>query len=56
MEWDIKNDGIVSQFEPFIYLAKSLTPTERNVLKVCASFYDPLDFISLITTRIKTIF
>ena len=56
LEWDIKNDGIVSQFEPFIYLAKSLTPTERNVLKVCAPFYDPLDFISLITTRIKTIF
>ena len=55
LEWDIKNDGIVSQFEPFICLAKSLTPTERNVLKVCASFYDLLDFISLITTRIKTI-
>ena len=56
LEWDIQNDGIVFQFEPFICLAKTLTPTERNVLKVCASFYDPLDFISLITTRIKTIF
>ena len=55
LEWDIQNDGIVFQFEPFICLAKSLTPTERNVLKVCASFYDLLDFISLITTRIKTI-
>ena len=56
LEWDIQNDEIVFQFEPFICLAKSLTPTKRNVLKVCASFHDPLDFISLITTRIKTIF
>ena len=56
LEWDIQNDEIVFQFEPFICLAKSLTPAKRNVLKVCASFYDPLDFISLITTRIKTIF
>ena len=41
LEWDIQNDEIVFQFEPFICLAKSLTPTKRNVLKVCASFYDP---------------
>ena len=56
LEWDIQNDEIVFQFEPFICLAKSLTPTKRNVLKVCASFYDPLGFISPITARIKTIF
>ena len=37
-------------------MAKSVTPTKRNVLKVCASFYDPLGFISPITARIKTIF
>ena len=56
LEWDIQNDEIVFQSEPFICLAKSLTPTKRNVLKVCASFHDPLNFISLITPRIKTIF
>ena len=56
LEWDKQNDEIVFQFEPFICLAKSLTPTKRNVLKVCASFYDPPDSISLITTKIKTIF
>ena len=56
LEWDIQNDEIVFQFEPFICLVKSLTPTKRNVLKVCASFYDPLGFISPITARIKTIF
>ena len=56
LEWDVKNDEIVFQFEPFICLARSLEPTKRNVLKVCASFYDPLGFISPITARIKTIF
>ena len=56
LEWDIQNDEIVFQFEPFICLVKSLTPTKRNVLKVCASFYDPLGFIFPITARIKTIF
>ena len=37
-------------------MAKSLTPTRGNVLKVCPSFYDPLGFIFPITARIKTIF
>ena len=56
LEWDIQNNEIVYQFELFICLAKSLTPTKRTFVKVCALFYDPLGFISLITTRIKTIF
>ena len=53
MEWDIQNNEIVFQFEPFICLEKSLTSTKRNV---CASFFDPLGFIFPITARIKTIF
>ena len=56
LEWDIQSGEMVFQFEPFICLAKSLTPTKRNVLKVCASIYDPLGLISSITARIKTIF
>ena len=56
LEWDLQNDEIVFQFEPFICLAKSFTPTKRNVLKFCASFFDPLGFIFPITARVKTIF
>ena len=37
-------------------MTKSLTPTKRNIVKVCASFFEPLGFISPITARIKTIF
>ena len=55
LEWAIQNDKIVFQFEPFICLAKSLAPIKRNALKVWASFYDALGFISPITARIKTI-
>ena len=56
LEWDIQSGEIVFQFEPFIRLAKSLTPIKRNVLKVCTSFFDSLGFIFPITARIKTIF
>ena len=35
LDWHTQNDEIVIQFEP------SLTPSKRNLLKVCASFYDP---------------
>ena len=41
LKWDIQNDEIVYQFEPLTCLVKSLTPTKRNVFKVCASFFDP---------------
>ena len=37
-----KKDEIIFQFEPFICLAKSVKPTEKKVLKVWTSFYDPL--------------
>ena len=56
LEWNLQNNEIVFQFEPFICLAKSTTPINRNMLKVCASFFDPLGFISPSTARIKTIF
>ena len=56
LERDIQNDKMIFQFESFICFAKTLIPTKRNVLKVCASFYDPLGFVSPITARIKTIF
>ena len=55
--WDVGSDICVFRFNKFMDLAKSLlSATERNILKVSASFYDPLDFISRVSARVKCIF
>ena len=56
VEWDLDSDEFLFRFDEVINLAKSLLPTKRNVLKVAATFFDPLGFISPITARVKTIF
>ena len=33
-----------------------MSATKRNILKVSASFYNPLDFISLVSAQVKCIF
>ena len=56
IEWDTQNDELVFHFFSLIDLARSLETTKRNVLKISASFYDPLGLISSVTARVKTIF
>lgn len=56
VEWDLDSDEFVFRFGEVISLARSLLPTKRNVLKVAATFFDPIGFISPITARVKTIF
>ena len=56
VEWNLDSDEFVFRFGEVIALARSLLPTKRNVLKVAATFFDPLGFISPITARVKTIF
>ena len=56
VEWDTKSDSFVFQFEDLLKLAKSLKPTKRNILKVSASFYDPLGFVAPVTVRVKVKF
>ena len=34
LDWNIQNDEIVFQFEPFICLAKSLTPTKKKCAQI----------------------
>ena len=45
VEWDVESDAFVLRFNKFIDIPKSLSATKRNILKVSASFYDPLGFI-----------
>ena len=56
VEWDVESDTFVFRFDKFIDLAKSMSATKRNNLKVSASFYDPLGLISPATARVKCIF
>ena len=56
VEWDLELDEFVFNFSKIIELARSLPTTKRNVLKVAATFFDPLGFISPITARVKSIF
>ena len=56
VEWGTKNDEFPFRFSDLNGLARSLRTTKRNVLKVSASFHDPLGMISLVTNRVKTIF
>lgn len=56
VEWDLDSDDFVFRFGEVINLARSLHPTKRNVLKIAATFFDPLGFISPITARVKSIF
>ena len=44
------------RFSNLVDEAKSLETTKRNVLKISASFYDPLGMVSPVTARIKAIF
>ena len=45
-EWDRPNEEFVFHFSSLIDLARSLETTKRNLLKISASFYDPLGIIS----------
>ena len=56
VEWDLESDEFVFCFSKIIELARHLPATKRNVLKVAATFFDPLGFISPITARVKSIF
>ena len=56
VEWNTKTDEFVFRFSNLVDQAKSLGTTKRNVLKISASFYDPLGMISPVTARVKTTF
>ena len=56
IEWDVSSDEFLFNTEKIVKLAESLEPTKRNILKVSATFFDPLGVISPITARVKVIF
>ena len=56
VSWDPEGDDFVFNFDSVIKLANTLPYTKRNILKIQASFYDPLGQLSPITLQSKLLF
>eukprot|EP00795_Rhopilema_esculentum_P017616 gene17616-9256_t len=46
MKWDFEDDQILLNFQHFVNLSRQLPPTKRNLLKLAASVFDPIGFVS----------
>ena len=53
--WNDIQDKFVFDLEEIYNAAKDLPPTKRNVLKIIASFYDPLGLLQPIVSTMKTL-
>ena len=47
------DDNLILTFERLVLMSKELPQTERHILKVAASLFDPIGFISPVTIRMK---
>ena len=56
IEWDTNKDLLVYQFDDLLRTARELKPTKRNILRIVASFYDPLGLVSPVTIKFKILF
>ena len=56
IEWDSKRDKFIFRFDDFLKKGREMELTKRNILSLSASVYDPLEVVSPITARVKTIF
>ena len=51
--WNYFTDELLFKFQPHVERAQGLMPTKRNILRVIASFYDPMGLISPIIVQMK---
>ena len=56
VNWDTNSDEMVFDFMSIIQMCEKMKVTKRNVLKVGASFYDPVGWICLLVIQVKLIF
>jgi len=51
--WNYFTDEFLSKFQPHVERAQGLLSTKQNILRVIASFYDPMGLISPIIVQMK---
>jgi len=56
VRWNFVSDQFVLDLREIATLARNIEPTKRNVVSVTAKFYDPMGFLSPITTEFKMFF
>ena len=55
LTWNFVKDKFVLDFEKLISVAKTLTFTKRNLLRLTAMFFDPIGFISPVIIEMKIV-
>ena len=55
LTWNFIKDEFVFDFEELISVAKTLTFTKRNLLRLTAMFFDPIGFISPVIIEMKIV-
>lgn len=56
VQWNFISDQFVLDLKEIATLARNIEPTERNVVRVTETFYDPMGFLSPNTTEFKMFF
>ena len=56
MLWDCDSDEVIYSFSKIVERMRELIPTNRNILSILASLYDPLGVISPIVVSLKVLF
>lgn len=51
VRWNFISDQFVLDLREIATLARNIQPTKRNVVRITAKFYDPMGFLSPITTE-----
>ena len=51
VRWNFISDQLVLDLRQIATLARNIEPTKRNVVRVTAKYYDPMGFLSPITTE-----
>ena len=56
IKWNVVQDEVVFNLTKMVILMENTKPNKKCVVRMATRFYDPLEFMSPITIRIKMFF